>query len=144
MADDMLTDEETGEQAATGSGLAAERARRLGLVDGMRATGTEPYPYRFDRTHDLGELRSTWGGLEAGTETDDRVRIAGRVMLRRDSGKLMFATVRDRCGDVQLFVSKAVMGDEAFAAVKELDLGDWVGVTGTVMTTRKGELSVKT
>jgi len=151
VAHDYSTDEETGEaapeaagEAAAGSGLAAERTRRLGLVAGMRATGTDPYPYRFDRTHDLNELRSTWGGLPAGTETDDRVRVAGRIMLLRDSGKLIFATVRDRSGDVQLFVSKAVMGDGPFAAVKELDLGDWVGVTGTVMTTRKGELSVKT
>ena len=136
--------EEVMDEAAAGSGLAAERTRRLGLLDEMRATGTDPYPYRFDRTHDLRELRATWGGLEAGTETDDRVRVAGRVMLLRDSGKLIFATVRDRSGDVQLFVSKAVMGDDAFAAAKELDLGDWVGVTGTVMTTRKGELSVKT
>ncbi len=142
MADDDATDE--GHEAAAGSGLTAERTRRLGLLAEMRVAGTDPYPYRFDRTHDLGEMRATWGGLEAGTETDDRVRVAGRVMLRRDSGKLIFATLRDRAGDVQLFVSKAVMGDDAFAAAKELDLGDWVGVTGTVMTTRKGELSVKT
>ena len=139
MAEDISIDE-----AAAGSGLAAERTRRLGLLDEMRATGTNPYPYRFDRTHDLAELRSTWGSLEPGTETDNEVRIAGRVMLLRDSGKLIFATVRDRSGEVQLFVSKAVMGDDSFAAAKELDLGDWVGVSGTVMTTRKGELSVKT
>ena len=79
--------EEVMDAAAAGSGLAAERTRRLGLLDEMRATGTDPYPYRFDRTHDLRELRATWGGLEAGTETDDRVRVAGRVMLLRDSGK---------------------------------------------------------
>ena len=64
-------------------------------------------------------------------------------MLKRDSGKLVFATIRDRSGEVQLFISKAVVGDDEFAAVKNLDLGDWVGVAGTVMTTRKGELSVK-
>ena len=64
-------------------------------------------------------------------------------MLMRDSGKLIFATLRDRSGDLQLFISKAVVGDDAFAAVKQLDLGDWVGVHGTAMTTRKGELSVK-
>ena len=61
----------------------------------------------------------------------------------REQGKLIFATLRDRTGEIQLFVSKAVVGDDAFAASRELDLGDWVGVTGTVMTTRKGELSVK-
>jgi len=64
-------------------------------------------------------------------------------MLMRDSGKLVFVTIRDRSGDLQLFISKAVVGDDAFAAIKRLDLGDWVGVHGSVMTTRKGELSVK-
>ncbi len=64
-------------------------------------------------------------------------------MLLREQGKLVFATVRDRSDEIQLFISKAVIGDDAFAALKTLDLGDWVGVHGTVMTTRKGELSVK-
>jgi lysyl-tRNA synthetase class 2 len=128
---------------ATGSGLAAEKARRLARVDELRRRGDEPYPYRFDRSHTLDEVRAGWGGLEAGVETDDRVSVAGRVMLRRDSGKLVFATVQDRSGQIQLFVSRAVIGDDGFADVKALDIGDWVGVEGTVMTTRKGELSIK-
>jgi lysyl-tRNA synthetase class 2 len=128
----------------TGSGLATEKARRLAQLDEIRAAGGTPYPYRFDRTHTLAEVRGAWGDLEPGVETDETVDVAGRVMLLRDSGKLIFATVRDRSGDIQLFVSKAVVGDDAFAMIKQLDLGDWVGVHGTVMTTRKGELSVKT
>ena len=64
-------------------------------------------------------------------------------MLKRDAGKLVFATIADRGAEVQLFVSKAVVGDDAFADVKALDRGDWVGAHGTVMTTRTGELSVK-
>jgi lysyl-tRNA synthetase, class II len=127
----------------TGSGLAAEKARRLGRVGELRERGDEPYPYRFDRSHTLTQVREQWGRLEPGAETDDVVTVAGRVMLLRDTGKLVFATIRDRDGEVQLFVSKAVVGDDAFADVKQLDLGDWVGVTGTVMTTRTGELSVK-
>ncbi|NND76354.1 MAG: lysine--tRNA ligase [Ilumatobacter sp.] len=129
--------------AATGSGLAAEKERRLALLDELRAAGTNPYPYRFDRTHTLAEVRDRWGHLEPGVETDDAVAVAGRIMLKRDSGKLVFATIRDRSGEVQLFISKAVVGDDAFDAIKSLDLGDWVGVAGTAMTTRKGELSVK-
>jgi len=124
-------------------GLAAEKANRLAKIGALRSAGANPYPYRFDRSHTLAELRALHGGLEAGTETEFEVAVAGRVMLMRDSGKLMFATMRDRDGEVQLFVSKAVIGDAAFEAVKDLDLGDWVGVHGTVMTTRKGELSVK-
>ena len=133
---------EAATDAPTGSGLEAEKRRRLGEVEAMRAGGRNPYPYRFDRTHTLAEVRSAWGELEPGVETDDVVSVAGRIMLKRDSGKLIFATIRDRGADVQLFVSKAVIGDDGFAEVKALDLGDWVGVSGTVMTTRKGELSV--
>ena len=127
----------------TGSGLIAEKSKRLLKLDQMRAAGGNPYPYRFDRTSTLAELRAQHGALDAGTETETEAAIAGRVMLTRDSGKLIFATVRDRDDEVQLFVSKAVVGDEAFEALRNLDLGDWVGVHGTVMTTRKGELSVK-
>jgi lysyl-tRNA synthetase, class II len=125
------------------SGLAAEKARRRERIEELRRKGNDPYPYRFDRTHTLGALRERWGTLGAGVETNDRVAVAGRVLLKRDSGKLVFATIRDGDGEVQLFASLAELGEEGFAHVKELDLGDWVGARGTVMTTRKGELSVK-
>ena len=109
----------------------------------MRAAGTNPYPYRFDRSHTLGEIRAAHGDLEPGTETEVAVAVAGRVMLKRDQGKLIFVTLQDRSGSVQLFVSKSVVGDAAFDEINALDLGDWVGVHGTVMATKKGELSVK-
>ena len=128
---------------STGSGLVAEKARRQARVDELRRRGDQPYPYRFDRSHSLGEVRAAHGDLEPGAETDTEVTVAGRVMLKRDTGKLVFATIQDRTGRLQLFVSKAVIGDPGFADVKALDIGDWVGVHGTVMTTRAGELSVK-
>jgi lysyl-tRNA synthetase, class II len=137
-------DADTGaDDELTGSGLEAERARRTARIAELRGNGVEPYPYRFDRSHTLAEIRAEWGDLEPGVETDAAVAVAGRMMLRRDSGKLVFASLRDRSGEIQLFISRAVVGDEAFADVKGLDLGDWLGVHGTVMTTRKGELSVK-
>ena len=120
-----------------------ETTRRLDQLAEMRASGTEPYPYRFDRTITLGALRERFGTLDAGSETDEQVAVAGRVMLLREQGKFIFATMRDREDEVQLFVSKGVVGDELFDTIGGLDLGDWVGVHGTVMTTRKGELSVK-
>ena len=127
----------------SGSGLAAEKAKRLNKIATLRDAGTNPYPYRFDRTHTLAQLRAQFEALEPGTETDQRVAVAGRMMLRRDGGKLIFSTLLDRSGEVQLFVSKVVIGDEGFEAFGEFDLGDWLGAQGTVMTTRKGELSVK-
>jgi len=142
LVSDVTNEPEDGPEV-TGSGLLAERNRRLGRLEDLRSRGIEPYPYRFDRSHTLGEVRAQWGTLEPGTETEDDVSIAGRIMLLREQGKLIFATVRDRGGEVQLFISKAVVGDEAFADISTLDLGDWVGVSGLIMTTRKGELSVK-
>lgn len=132
---------DTSEQGST---LESERARRLGRIRELRDSGTNPYPYRFDRTHELGKIRADLGSLEAGTETDVEVTVAGRVMLKRDQGKLIFITLRDRTGEIQLFVSKAVVGDVGFDEINELDLGDWIGASGLVMTTRKGELSIKT
>ncbi len=125
------------------NGLELEKARRLGALDALRAEGTNPYPYRFDRSHTLGEIRSEFGILEAGSETETHVTVAGRILLKRDQGKLIFATLQDREASIQLFVSKAIVGDDAFDAINNLDLGDWVGATGIVMTTRKGELSIK-
>ena len=125
------------------NGLEQEKARRLGSLEALREQGTNPYPYRFDRSHTLGEIRNEFGALEAGSETDTHVNVAGRILLKRDQGKLIFATLQDRETSIQLFVSKAIVGDDAFDAINNLDLGDWVGATGIVMTTRKGELSIK-
>jgi len=125
------------------NGLEQEKARRLGSLDALRAQGTNPYPYRFDRSHTLGEIRNEFSSLEAGSETETHVNVAGRILLKRDQGKLIFATLQDRETSIQLFVSKAIVGDDAFDAINNLDLGDWVGATGIVMTTRKGELSIK-
>ena len=136
-------DDEGDDPSADASAAMAIRAQRLAKLDRLRAAGGVAYPPRFDRDRTLAELRRDFGGLEAGVETDTEVRIAGRLMLKRGQGKLIFATLRDRDGEVQLFVSKAVIGDQAFADFDDLDRGDWIGVGGTVMATRKGELSVK-
>ena len=125
------------------SELQDERARRLAKVEAERARGRDPYPVRFDRTHTAAELHAAYDGIAAGAETDDVVRMAGRILLVRRQGKLTFATLRDATGTVQLFVSRGVLGDERHAEFDDLDLGDWIGVEGTVMKTKKGELSVK-
>ena len=121
----------------------AERARRLADVEALRAEGIDPYPVRFDRDRTLAELRAEFGDLGPGTETDTAVRVAGRILLIRRQGKLTFATVRDQSDSVQLFVSDDALGEDLHERFDRLDLGDWVGVEGTVMTTRRGELSVK-
>ncbi len=119
-----------------------QRALRLDKIEALRATGVDPYPVRFDATTSAGALRAEFGALEPGTSTETKVRVAGRLLLLRRQGKLSFGTLADRDGPIQLFVSSAVLGAELHDAFDRLDRGDWVGVAGTVMTTRRGELSV--
>jgi lysyl-tRNA synthetase class 2 len=88
-------------------------------------------------------LRARFGDLPADTPTGEHVAIAGRVMLSRIGGKLCFATLRDGTGDIQVMISLAGVGEDSLAAWKrDVDLGDHVGVTGEVITSRSGELSV--
>ena len=98
-------------------------------------------PYSFARTAEAAELHRRHHGLGAGEETDDVVSVAGRVMLMRPQGRLAFATLRDASGQVQLFALAKVTAD--FEGFSRLSLGDWVGATGRVVRTRKGELSVQ-
>ncbi|MDH3296511.1 MAG: lysine--tRNA ligase [Acidimicrobiia bacterium] len=98
-------------------------------------------PYRFDPDTDSAELRAKYGDIEDGTETGIRATVAGRLMLRRVQGKLAFATLQDSGGRIQLFAPARVTPD--FDQFCSLSLGDWIGVSGEVMKTRKGELSIK-
>src|SRR5205807_6736251 len=120
-----------------------EYARRLGVVEAIRTAGGDPYPVRFDRDRTAQSLHDEFDALEPGSETGVTVRVAGRLLLIRRQGKLVFATLRDGTAAIQLFVSQGEVGEEALAEFARLDLGDWVGIEGEVMTTRRGELSVK-
>jgi lysyl-tRNA synthetase class 2 len=98
-------------------------------------------PYRFGPPTPAKVLRERYAELAAGIETDDRVTVAGRVMLRREMGKLTFATMQDGSGRLQLFARDGDTPD--FESFGSLPIGTWVGVSGVVMTTRTGELSVR-
>ena len=98
-------------------------------------------PYRFERGHVVGDIIGAFGSLEAGVETDTVVSVAGRLMLRRDQGRLAFGTLQDATGRIQLFATAAAT--PTFEQFTALSIGDWVGVRGVVMSTRRGELSVR-
>jgi lysyl-tRNA synthetase class 2 len=98
-------------------------------------------PYRYDRTAEAGSLQERYASLDAGQETEDEVAVAGRVMLNRPQGRLAFATLRDSSGQIQLFATEKLTAE--FEAFSKLSQGDWVGASGLVMKTRKGELSVQ-
>ncbi len=98
-------------------------------------------PYRFERTAEAAALHERYAALGAGEETEDEVSVAGRVMLNRPQGRLAFATLRDSSGQIQLFALEKTTKD--FDTFSRLSQGDWVGASGRVMKTRKGELSVQ-
>ena len=99
------------------------------------------HPYRYDVTHSTAEIIAAHGDLEAGAETETVVTIAGRLMLRRDQGKLAFGSLQDSSGRIQLFAMAKSTPD--FDGFTGLSIGDWIAVTGIVMMTRRGELSVR-
>ncbi|MFC8301896.1 lysine--tRNA ligase [Micromonospora orduensis] len=112
--------------------------------DRMLAEGVEPYPVGFSRSTTLAEIRARYADLPTDTATGDEVSVTGRVIFVRNTGKLCFATLRDGDGtELQAMLSLDRVGPERLEAWKRLvDLGDHVGVTGEVITSRRGELSV--
>jgi lysyl-tRNA synthetase class 2 len=102
---------------------------------------TPAIPYRFERTHDSAAVVDAWSSLAPEEESGVTVAVAGRVMLLRKMGKAAFGDLRDNSGSIQLYArSDETQGFEAFT---KLNLGDWVGVVGEVVRTKRGELSVK-
>ena len=102
---------------------------------------TEALPYRFEVTGGAGELQQRFAPLPSDEGSGEVVTVAGRVMLRREMGKLTFITLTDWTGSVQLFAG--AQWTARFAELNKLSLGDWIGATGEVVRTRTGELSVR-
>src|SRR5437879_3972525 len=98
-------------------------------------------PYRFERTAEARAVQEEHGGLAPGGSSGATVSVAGRLMLRREMGKLAFGTLVDSSGSVQLFCGSAWTED--FEGFTKLALGTWVGATGEVVKTKTGEVSVK-
>ncbi|MBX2886617.1 MAG: lysine--tRNA ligase [Granulosicoccus sp.] len=121
--------------------LIAQRREKLAS---LREQG-QPFPNDFAREHLLGELASTYADKDAGffTDTEIPVSCAGRIMSRRVMGKASFANLQDVSGQLQVFVQRDRIGEDPYAAFKQMDVGDIVGVQGTLFVTKTGELSVK-
>jgi lysyl-tRNA synthetase, class II len=133
VTDDVQGDSEAPEQ------MQVRRAK----LDRLRSAGIEPYPVGYPRTDTIAQVRERHPDLPPDSATGDQVGVTGRVMLSRIGGKLCFATIRDGTGDLQVMISQQRVGEDALSAWKQdVDLGDHVGVTGEVITSRSGELSV--
>ncbi len=129
------------------SALDRLRQERIEKLEAMKAQGLAVYPHSFTQTHHAQPLQILYEALAPGTEAEDLVTVAGRIMARRIQGGAAFFVLQDETGTIQLYFDKkritAHMGEDAFKHVdKWTDTGDILGVTGTLLRTKKGELSV--
>jgi lysyl-tRNA synthetase, class II len=125
---------------ATGSdGALADRRAKLAR---LRDAGIEPFPHAYPRVEAIGDVRSAHADLDAGAETEDRHRVAGRLTARREQGKAAWLDLVDRSGRMQLQAKRDALGDDEFAALLDLDLGDIVGFDGRAFVSRRGELTL--
>jgi lysyl-tRNA synthetase class 2 len=133
------------EAEAPVAGWPAESAGRLEKAQALRKLGVEPYPNRYVRTHTLAEVVAKYAdkSLEELESLGVSTRIAGRVIMKRGHGKASFATLSDGETRLQIYVRLDDVGEQAYQVFDLVDLGDFVGVAGRVMRTRKGELSVQ-
>jgi lysyl-tRNA synthetase class 2 len=120
-----------------GQQLIAARREKL---RSLAAIG-DPYPYRFERTHDSRTLATAEAALTAAGTV---VRVAGRVMAKRGTGKTLFAPLQDGAGRIQAYFRRDDIGEERFRIIQKLiDIGDFIGVAGTLFRTKTGELTIK-
>jgi len=119
--------------------LAARRAK----LERLREEGVEPFPHAYPGVVPIAEVRAAHADLEAGAETDASYRVAGRIAARRGQGKAAFIDLVDRSGRIQLHARADVLAPEAFERLVGLDLGDLIGIDGTVFCSRRGELSLR-
>ena len=132
-ADDVLN-------AANRDGEDPFRRVRLDKLATLRSMGIDPYPVSFARSHQAAEIEARYPELPVGTETNDTVRVAGRIRAVRNSG--MFIDLHDASGKIQVFSHKDHLSPEQLAVVRLLDIGDLIGVEGLVRRTPRGELTV--
>jgi len=110
-------------------------------ANGEAEVASPDIPYRFERTHQAAEIVAAWSGLAPAEESGVTVGVAGRIMLSRPQGRFAFSELRDNSGSIQLFAGRNWTA--SFDEFAKLSLGDWIGATGEVVRTQRGELSVK-
>lgn len=116
-----------------------ERKKKL---EDLKSNGINPYPYTFDITNNAKAILEHYQHLKAGEETQDTYSIAGRIVLTRPMGKIVFMHILDASGKIQILLKESALPKKDFSQHKSIDLGDFVGIKGTIARTRMGEISV--
>jgi lysyl-tRNA synthetase, class II len=128
---------------STKHGLAELIAERRAKGERLRSADPGAFPHAFPGVEPVASVLSAYEHLQAGEETDERHRVAGRLAARRGSGKAAFLDLVDRSGKIQLHARQDVLGEERYALLTSLDLGDLLGVDGSAMRSRHGEVSLR-
>ncbi len=136
------TQESTQNAPEAVSTLNGERAHRLSKRAAIMEAGGNPYPEHSEVTAHVVDIEAKYADLEAGEDTDDVVSIGGRIMAKRGQGKIAFVVVRDTTAEIQLFCRINEMREEDWALLQDLDLGDIINVTGVIVRTKRGQLSI--
>ena len=136
------TQESTQNAPEAVSTLNDERAHRLSKRAAIMEAGGNPYPEHSEVTAHVVDIEAKYADLEAGEDTDDVVSIGGRIMAKRGQGKIAFVVVRDTTAEIQLFCRINEMREEDWALLQDLDLGDIINVTGVILRTKRGQLSI--
>ncbi|MDR0423597.1 MAG: lysine--tRNA ligase [Rickettsiales bacterium] len=120
----------------------ADRQKLLKLKT-IKELGINPYPYVYDKTISSKEIQVKYKDIENNTKLEkDVYKIAGRLILKRNLGKLMFFDIHDEFGKIQIYIEKVVLSDITQKLLPNLDAGDFIGVDGFIYRTEKGEISI--
>ena len=139
-----MSEQKNNQQPAQEQDLSQQAAVRRQKLADMKAAGFDPFTItKFPQDAFSADLKAEFAELPAESETGKVVALAGRMMSKRIMGKASFAHLRDDRGDIQIFLKRDILGDEAYAAFKKLDIGDIIGIKGEVFRTKMGELSVR-
>ncbi len=110
-------------------------------IEELKAEGINPYAYKFEQTHHASEINEKYAQLKAEGQTKDKVSVAGRIMQLRSMGKIAFVHLQDQTGKVQLYFRENDLGKDKYKLLKKFDIGDIIGVSGTIFKTKKGEVT---
>ncbi len=140
MSEEKNTPEAVEQEPLTETEINEQMQFRLNKMNQLSELGLEPFGRKFDWTHHAQDIADNFEEL---TEKETVVRLAGRVMAIRGHGKTAFLDLLDKTGRIQLYVRKDALGEENYGIIKLMDIGDIIGVSGTVFRTHMGELSIK-
>ena len=121
----------------------SEQEVRLSKLNDLRKNNINPFSYSYEITHNSQEILEKYTHLETGENSEDKVSVAGRLIAKRGHGKATFGNLQDNKGKLQYYANLNALGQDNFDQLLNLDVGDFIGITGTPFRTKRGEYQLK-